>query len=94
MNTICYLSGIGLQEIIFLVISIGFIGGILAVLVIIITNVSRRKKDSTPSNFVEHQTPILRNAPKLEKLKSLHERGIISREEFEIEKGKILENKS
>lgn len=36
------------------------------------------------------QTPILKNAGKLRELKSLQDKGIISHDEFEIEKRKIL----
>lgn len=61
-------------------------------LIIVIVKILSRKKgtsfESVPINTA--QTPILKNASKLIELKSLLEKGIISKEEFEAEKKEIL----
>ena len=94
MTTIfCFLSGVGVQEIILIVMFLPLFVGVPLVVVLVIIKVSQRKT----SGFVgtttgsSGQTPILKNADKLRELKSLQEKGIISSEEFESEKKKILE---
>ena len=94
MTTIfCFLSGVGIQEIILIVMVLPLFVGIPLVIVFVIIRLSQRKTPvfvSIPTNS-PGQTPILKNADKLRELKSLQEKGIISIEEFESEKKKILE---
>jgi hypothetical protein len=90
-TTICFLGGIGFQELLMILLFF-FILGLPVVLIIVIVKIVSRNRakpfESGPINTA--QTPILKNASKLIELKSLLEKGIISNEEFEAEKKEIL----
>lgn len=86
MNTLAFLSGIGVTELIILLL---FFALPIAVIVLII-RLTRRRPINVTVNQNFGDTPILKNAEKLKALKTLQEKGIISEKEFEEEKKKIL----
>jgi hypothetical protein len=93
---ICFLVGLGLQELLIIAFFLVLLGTILIILVIVIKKNSQRKNLDLGSSAEKMAAPdnsvILKNANKLKELKSLQEKGIISNEEFEAEKKKILES--
>jgi hypothetical protein len=91
MNTICFLSGVGVQELILIFTFLALLGAPVVLVVIIVRLVRKRNSTAVSASVSDKgQTPILRNADKLKELKSLQDKGIISGEEFEEEKRKIL----
>lgn len=95
MSKICFLSGVGIQELILLAIFFVFVIGIPVLLIMVIARLLRKRnavKNQTNTNI--HQTPILKHADKLKELKSLLDKGIISTDEFDSEKKKILQSEA
>lgn len=91
MNAICFLGGVGIQELVLLLLFLFFVIGIpVGLIILIVRLVSRKNTDKVSPTNNDSQTTLLKHADKLIELKSLHERGIITQDEFEIEKRKIL----
>lgn len=87
---ICFMSGFGFQELLLMAIFIG-----IPVLVILVVRAVQRKpapvQNIRTANFpADIKSSVLRHADQLKALKALQEKGIISAEEFESEKKKVL----
>jgi hypothetical protein len=91
----CFLGGVGVQEILLIGLFALALGIPLAIVVLLI-KVLQRNKNSAGHQFTIADSfgdsVILRNAGKLRELKSLQEQGIISNDEFELEKKRLLDS--
>lgn len=93
-NIICFMSGFGFQELLLIAIFLSVFIGIPVLVILVVKSVLRRT--STPLQIQTTNPPsdskssVLRHADQLRELKALQEKGIISAEEFETEKKKIL----
>jgi hypothetical protein len=90
----CFLGGVGVQEILLIGLFALALGIPLAIVVLLIKILQRNNRNSEHRLIADSfgDSVILKNAGKLRELKSLLEQGIISHDEFELEKKKLLDS--
>jgi phenylacetate-coenzyme A ligase PaaK-like adenylate-forming protein len=91
----CFLGGVGVQEILLIGLFALALGIPLAIVVLLIKILQRNNGNSEHRLTIADSfgdSVILKNAGKLRELKSLQEKGIISHDEFELEKKRLLDS--